>query len=108
MTAILKDKIKKKEPVVITAWSPHWMFSKWNLKYLKDPKKVFGDKEYVASIARKGLKDEKPEVYRILKSFKWSLEEFKEVMLRAADSSPEKAAEKWVNENRGKIEAMIR
>lgn len=108
MTAILKDKIKNKEPVVVTAWSPHWMFSKWNLKYLKDPKKVFGEREYVASIARKGLKKEKPEVYRILKSFKWSLEDCKKVMLWAADSSPEKAAEKWVNENREKIEAMMR
>lgn len=107
MTATLKDKINNKKPVVVTAWSPHWMFSKWNLKYLKDPKKVFGDREYVATIVRKGLKEEKPEVYRILRSFKWSLEECKKVMLWGAETSPEKAAEKWVEENREKIEAML-
>ena len=38
MTAVLQDKINKKEWVAVTGWTPHWKFGKWDLKYLKDPK----------------------------------------------------------------------
>ncbi len=37
MTAALADAIKNKKWVVVTGWSPHWMFGRWDLKYLKDP-----------------------------------------------------------------------
>ena len=40
MTAALASAIKDKKWVVVTAWSPHWMFGKWDLKYLDDPKKA--------------------------------------------------------------------
>ena len=103
MAAMLKDKMEDKKPVVVTAWTPHWVFSKWDLKYLKDPKNVFGNNEYVAAVARKGLKKEKPEVYKVLKNFHWSVEECTDVMLEAENTSAEKAARKWVDNNQDKI-----
>ncbi|MGM0419242.1 MAG: glycine betaine ABC transporter substrate-binding protein [Thermodesulfobacteriota bacterium] len=103
MAAMLKDKLDDKKPVVVTAWTPHWVFSKWDLKYLKDPKNIFGDNEYVAAIGRKGLKKEKPEVYKVLKNFNWSIEDCTEVMLEAENTSAGEAARKWVDENQDKI-----
>src|SRR5690606_33267866 len=47
MTAALDNAIKNKEWVVVTAWSPHWMFGKWELKYLEDPKGVLGGEEKI-------------------------------------------------------------
>lgn len=43
MTAALKKAIDAKEPIVVTGWSPHWKFSRWDLKILDDPKNVYGD-----------------------------------------------------------------
>ncbi len=37
------------------------MFNKYDLKYLKDPKKAYGDKEEIHTIARKGLKQDDPD-----------------------------------------------
>lgn len=34
MTTALEQAIANKEEIVITSWSPHWMFSKYDLKYL--------------------------------------------------------------------------
>ncbi len=71
MTAALADAIKNKKPIVVTAWSPHWMFGKWDLKYLKDPKGVLGGEEHIDAIVRKGLKKDMPEVYAFLDKFAW-------------------------------------
>ena len=58
MTAALKRAYDKEEPIIITAWSPHWKFSKFDLKYLDDPKLIYGDAEEIHSIGRIGLKED--------------------------------------------------
>lgn len=42
MTAMLDKAVKAEKPIIITGWTPHWMFSKYDLKYLEDPKKYSG------------------------------------------------------------------
>ena len=71
MTAALSGAIKNNEWVVVTAWSPHWMFGKWDLKYLADPKGVLGGEEHIDTIVRKGLKEDMPKVYAFLDNFQW-------------------------------------
>ena len=36
MTAALKKAYDKKDPIIITGWTPHWMFAKYDLKDLKE------------------------------------------------------------------------
>ncbi len=71
MTAALDNAIKRNEWIIVTAWSPHWMFGAYDLKYLKDPKNVLGEEEYIATIVRKDLKEDMPEVYEFLDRFSW-------------------------------------
>jgi glycine betaine/proline transport system substrate-binding protein len=71
MTAALSTAIKNDEWVVVTAWSPHWMFGRWDLKYLKDPKGVLGEEEHIDTIVRDDLKQDMPDVYAFLDKFQW-------------------------------------
>ena len=71
MTAALATAIKNNEWVVVTAWSPHWMFGRWDLKYLDDPKGALGEEEHIDTIVRKGLKADMPEVYAFLNKFQY-------------------------------------
>ena len=104
MSAELSKAIKKKEWIVVTGWQPHWKFADFDLKFLEDPKKMFGEEEAIHTIARKGLKEDKPEVYRILDRFYWTKEDMEEVMSDIHDGmSPEKAAEKWVKNHPDKV-----
>ncbi len=98
MTASLADAIKNKEDIVITGWTPHWMFARFDLKYLDDPQKIYGGSEQLHTIVRKGLKEDMPEAYAILDKFNWTAEDMGEVMLMNQEegSNPYDNAKKWV------------
>lgn len=104
MTAELTRAIGKKEWIAVTGWTPHWKFAKYDLKYLEDPKGIYGDAESIHTIVRKGLKEEMPRVHEILDNFSWTVEDMEAVMLKIEEGeSPEKAAEAWVNDNPDKV-----
>lgn len=98
MTAELGRSEKKQESIAVTGWVPHWMFAKWKLKFLEDPKGVFGAAETVNSIGSKDLEKKAPEVAAFLKKFQWqSKDEIGEVMLAIQDGAkPEQAAKDWI------------
>lgn len=104
MTAALKRAYDKEEPIVITAWSPHWKFSKFDLKYLDDPKLIYGDAEEIHSIGRIGLEEDLPEAYEIFKRFKWDMDDMAQIMIAIEDGiKPEEAARTWVDDNPEKV-----
>ncbi len=109
MTAVLADAIKNKQWIVVTGWTPHWKFSRWQLKYLKDSKGIYGEKEYIGTIVRKGLKEEMPEVYRVLDHFSWTAAEMQELMTMNQEkgSTPYENAKLWLKKNPERLEQWI-
>ncbi|KIH84439.1 glycine betaine ABC transporter substrate-binding protein [Pseudomonas batumici] len=98
MIAELTRAEEKKESIAVTGWVPHWMFAKWKLRFLEDPKGVYGAAETVNSIGSKELATKAPEVAAFLKKFQWaSKDEIGEVMLAIQDGAkPDAAAKDWV------------
>ena len=98
MTAALGSAIDRGEPIVVTSWTPHWMFARWDLKYLDDPQGVYGGAEQIHTIVRQGLEDDMPEAYSILENFEWTPEMMGEVMLmnQEDDADPYENAKQWV------------
>jgi glycine betaine/proline transport system substrate-binding protein len=108
MTATLKSKYEDKEWVAVTGWTPHWKFARFDLKYLKDPKKVYGEAETINTIVRKGLKEDMPEVYAILDKFNWESADIGSVMaMNMENGEAEKNAEKWVKENQDMVKKWV-
>jgi len=100
MTSTLGKAIADKRPIVVTGWQPHWMFTKYPIKFLKDPKNVYGKTEHINTIVRKGLKKSMPEAYTILDRFHWTPTEMSVVMLKVNDGvDPQKAARDWIKAN---------
>lgn len=60
MLTALDEAIQSEEPIMITAWSPHYMFARWDIKYLEDPKEIFGEEIHAATLVREGLQDDMP------------------------------------------------
>lgn len=105
MVGALKDAITRKQPIVVTAWTPHWMFAAYKLKYLADPMGSLGGAETVNTVARKGLKADMPDVYAVLSRFKLSLDDEQAVMMQnqAPGTDPAKTAATWVQANPGTV-----
>jgi glycine betaine/proline transport system substrate-binding protein len=109
MTAVLGNAIKNHQWIVVTGWTPHWMFAKWDLKYLKDPKNVYGGEEYISTIVRKGLKKDKPEVYAVLDNFHWTPKDMEQLMVwnEKKGADPYKNAQRWVAEHKKLVDSWI-
>ncbi|WP_027965880.1 glycine betaine ABC transporter substrate-binding protein [Halomonas halocynthiae] len=108
MTAALKSAINNEEDIAVTGWTPHWMFARWDLKFLEDPKAIYGGEEQIHTFTRKGLKEDMPEAYEILSNFKWNTEQMGEVMLmQEAGGDPYEAARKWVDENQDIVQEWL-
>lgn len=102
MTASLKEAINNNEWIVVTAWKPHWMFGRWDLKFLEqDPDKVMWDKGDIEIIGRISLEEEKPELTQFLKNMYFEDAELADLMLKIeeSDEDVETAARKWMNNN---------
>jgi glycine betaine/proline transport system substrate-binding protein len=100
MTAALAKAYKKEEPIIITGWSPHWKFAEYDLKYLEDPKGIYGGAEDTHTIARLGLKDDHPDAHKLLDQFQWEPANLEAVMKLIQDGmDPEEAAANWTSEN---------
>ncbi len=104
MVAELKKAYKNKEPIIITGWSPHWMFSSFDLKYLEDPNGSFGGAEDINTLVRKDLKKDAPGAYQILDQFFWETADMENVMVDITNGmDPAEAAEKWIEDNPKKV-----
>jgi glycine betaine/proline transport system substrate-binding protein len=109
MTAALKNAIDHHQSIVVTGWTPHWMWARWKLKYLADPKGVYGGAEDIDTLARKGLKKDLPAAWRVLDGFHWSPEEMQQVMAQdqkqGADAMANARA--WVKAHSQQVAAWV-
>jgi glycine betaine/proline transport system substrate-binding protein len=108
MTAVLQESIRNNEWVVVTGWSPHWKFARWDLKYLEDPKGIYGGAEQIHTVVRRGLKKEMPEVYHMLNNFNWTLADIGQVQAwNAEGTDPYESGKRWVAQNPDKVRQWL-
>ena len=108
MAQELQKAYDAQKPIVVTGWTPHWMFAKMDLKYLEDPKGVYGGDEQIHTVVRKGLKEDKADAYAFLDKFEWTPDDMAAVMVAIQEgASPEDAAKEWVAANEDKVNAWV-
>jgi len=104
MTAALSRAIKRDEWIVVTGWSPHWKFAKWDLRYLEDPKGLLGGKERIHCLARKGFYQDVPyEVFEFFVRYNIPIDDLEALMLEARNTSYEEAAAAYIENNPKRI-----
>jgi glycine betaine/proline transport system substrate-binding protein len=92
---------------VATSWSPHWMFGKYKLRYIADPKKSLGEAEHVDILARKDFKTDNPDVAAFMSRMKLPIADLEAAMFNAQETSYEEAVAKYIQDHPDQIKAWV-
>ncbi|WP_030744660.1 ABC transporter permease/substrate binding protein [Streptomyces sp. NRRL S-31] len=107
MLAELKRAYGRRQPVVVTLWSPHWAYSDYGLKKLKDPEGAWGEGDGVHTLARKGFAADNPRVGRWLRDFSMTEEQLTSLEARiqkAGKGGEQDAVRGWLREHPGLLD----
>jgi glycine betaine/proline transport system substrate-binding protein len=108
MTNALGSAIDNQEAIVVTGWAPHWMFGKWDLKFLDDPQDVYGTPEDIHTILRLGLDADNEGVYQFFNEFSWPQVNVQEAMVAIREgTTPQQAARDFVDANQATIDEHL-
>ncbi|MFC3123575.1 glycine betaine ABC transporter substrate-binding protein [Pseudoroseomonas globiformis] len=107
MLSMVNRQMRGKNWIVATAWSPHWMFGKYDLRYLADPQDALGAAEEVIGLGRPGLKQDRPEVAAFLSKLHLPLEELEAGMLVAQEDSQDAAVAKYIEEHGSRVDGWF-
>jgi len=107
MLAAVDRAEKRNEWIVATSWSPHWMFAKWKLRYLDDPKGVMGGLESVNKLTRKGFYQEQPEAFEFLNRMVLPIGDVEAIMAEAQGSNIDAAVDNYIAKNKARINYWV-
>ncbi|CAN7342014.1 glycine betaine ABC transporter substrate-binding protein [Trinickia sp. LjRoot230] len=108
MLAAVSRAYQSNQWVVATVWSPHWLFQKWKMRYLKDPKGTLGGEEHIHAFASKQFATKFPRVNVFFKHFKLTLADVEAIEFDGNTSNDyAAAAKKFVNAHPEKLKAWL-
>ena len=105
MTAALKSAVDRNEWIAVTLWDPSWMFQKFNVKYLEDPKGVFPPPQSYYWIGQDGFSAANPEARELIGSVFIPKENITAINAAVKDGkSMDEAVADWIAANADLIE----
>ncbi|OWZ83205.1 glycine betaine ABC transporter substrate-binding protein [Natranaerobius trueperi] len=108
MTTELQSAIDNEEWIVATGWTPHWKFNEWDLKFLEDPKNIYGESENIHALTRLGLEEDNPDIYRFLSDFYLENDQLSTIMTKIADGEDEyESVKTWMENNKDVVEEWV-
>lgn len=103
MLSALKKAEKAKKPIVVTLWSPHWIFGKYQLKYLSDPKGSFGSTGVEQVEASKTWASQHPTFKKYMSNFKMTKDQLNALGLLCQKDGQVKGAKEWIAKNQSLV-----
>jgi len=107
MTAALERAVRRDEWIVVTGWSPHWMFGAYDLRYLDDPKGVLGSFERVHAVARLGFYQDNVEAASFISRMQLPIDDLQKAMYDAQGTSYKDAVTKYIKNNPQRVDYWV-
>jgi glycine betaine/proline transport system substrate-binding protein len=109
MLTALSRAYQSKSWIVATVWSPHWLWQKWKMRYLKDPKGTLGGDEQIHGFASKQFAGKYPRADVFIRHFKLTLADVEAIELEGnATNDWNVAAKKFVDAHPEKVEEWLK
>lgn len=107
MTAVLDQAIRDQRWVIVTSWTPHWMFARYKLRFLEDPQRAFGGTEWIHAIARQDLSAIAPSVTDFLTRFRIPDSELAEILLQAHQGTAQAAVDSYLQRHPERVRYWV-
>lgn len=109
MLVKIRDAVENEEPIVAPLWTPHSVFSKYDLKFLEDPQNTYGGVEKIHHATRDGFNEDYPEVSEWFNNWKMNDEQIGQLIdyVESADK-PLDGAKKWIDENQELVNEWVK
>ena len=96
----LVDSVKRRKEVVVTGWEPHWIFARYNIRFLEDPDDVFGHQEKIYTIANKNIEQKHPQAVRFFERMQLTENQLNELIYHVRLSEdPRAGVKEWIDQN---------
>ena len=100
MVAQLVDSIQRRKEIVVTGWEPHWIFARYDVRFLDDPDNIFGQKEKIYTIANKNLEEKHPNAVRFFERMQLTERQLNSLVYEISVSEdPVNGVKKWMEQN---------
>lgn len=119
MCSALEDAYRKGEPTLIYTWTPHWMWAKYELKFLEDPDPYWPRSgrpgwtgwpvATVNTVVTGDLRERAPEAVEFLARFKIPLEDVNQAIyeIEIEGKDPAEWAREWIQQHRDIVDEWI-
>ena len=100
MEASFKGAYQKQTPIVVTGWCPHYICAAYKVKFLDDPKNIYGDaRDY--HVVRKGFRTDSPRAALLLSRINLFEEQISKMLVWVETDkiTPEQAAQRFIDTN---------
>ncbi len=95
-----EDSVKRRKEIVITGWDPHWIFSRYEVRFLEDPDTIFGRKENIYTIGYTGIEESHPRAVRFFERMQLTENQLNRLVYQVMLSEdPRQGAKNWIKEN---------
>ncbi|PIE83850.1 MAG: glycine/betaine ABC transporter [Bacteroidia bacterium] len=109
MLAELKKSIDESRWVVVAGWIPHWKFGRYELKFLEDPKGVYGAAETLETYCRKGFREADPMAAKFFANFHMDEAQMADLLLKMeGEGEKTDIARQWMEEHKELVDSWLR
>lgn len=100
MVEQLGDSIQRRKDIVVTGWEPHWIFARYDVRFLTDSDNIFGQKEKIYTVATKGLEEKHPNAVRFFERMQLTEKQLNSLVYEIRVSEdPVEGVKNWMGQN---------
>ena len=104
------EAVRREEWIVATGWRPHWVFELYNLRFLEDPRGVYGGEESVHTMVREGFEGYAPDAQEALDRIAYAPEDLERLMRwihEDEEDDPYRQALRWLDSHPETVDAWV-
>ena len=111
MLSELEKAYEMRQPIVFFGWSPHWMNTRYDFRYLEDPKDLqgkFNDPAKISSVVNEDLPDDDPVAYAFLKVIALDEEQINQLEADINEAGdPDEGVKVWLEKNTDVVKPWV-